>query len=155
MEGKTFLKDVHLGDREEIAPNTKNYAPFQKTMILKSFWVRTKEKENLVWRPKECFSLCYSLVTQTVKNLLAVQEAWIRSWVGKIPWRREWQPTPVFFPGESHGQRSPMGYSPQGQRVRHDWATKHTHTGSTFQVVGSICISYRTCEAGLIFSISR
>ena len=29
-------------------------------------------------------------------------------WVGKIPWRREWQPTPVFLPGESHGQRSLM-----------------------------------------------
>ena len=27
-------------------------------------------------------------------------------WVGKIPWRREWQPTPVILPGESHGQRS-------------------------------------------------
>ena len=27
-------------------------------------------------------------------------------WVGKIPWRREWQPTPLFLPGESHGQRS-------------------------------------------------
>ena len=33
-------------------------------------------------------------------------------WVGKIPWRRAWQPTPVFLPGESHGQRSPMGYGP-------------------------------------------
>jgi len=33
-------------------------------------------------------------------------------WVGKIPWRRIWQPTPVFLPGESHGQRSPAGYSP-------------------------------------------
>ena len=33
-------------------------------------------------------------------------------WVGKIPWRRAWQPTPVFFPGESHGQRSLVGYSP-------------------------------------------
>ena len=33
-------------------------------------------------------------------------------WVGKIPWRRKWQPTPVFFPGESHGQRSLAGYSP-------------------------------------------
>ena len=29
------------------------------------------------------------------------------SWVRKIPWRRAWQPTPVFLPGESHGQRSP------------------------------------------------
>ena len=33
-------------------------------------------------------------------------------WVGKIPWRRVWQPTPVFLPGESHGQRSLAGYSP-------------------------------------------
>ena len=33
-------------------------------------------------------------------------------WVGKIPWRRAWQPTPVFLPGESHGQRSLVGYSP-------------------------------------------
>ena len=33
-------------------------------------------------------------------------------WVGKILWRRVWQPTPVFLPGESHGQRSLAGYSP-------------------------------------------
>ena len=31
---------------------------------------------------------------------------------GKIPWRRAWQPTPVFLPGEFHGQRSLAGYSP-------------------------------------------
>ena len=37
-------------------------------------------------------------------------------WVGKIPWRREWQPTPVFLPGESHGQRSLAGYSPWGHK---------------------------------------
>ena len=35
-------------------------------------------------------------------------------WVGKIPWRREWQPIPVFLPGESRGQRSLVGYSPWG-----------------------------------------
>ena len=35
--------------------------------------------------------------------------------VRKIPWKRAWQPTPVFFPGESHGQRSLEGYSPQGR----------------------------------------
>ena len=38
------------------------------------------------------------------------------SWVGKIPWRREWQLTPVFLPGKSHGQRSLVGYSPWGRR---------------------------------------
>ena len=36
---------------------------------------------------------------------------------GKIPWRREWLPTPLFLPGEFHGQRSLVGYSPWGCRV--------------------------------------
>ena len=46
--------------------------------------------------------------------------------VGKIPWRKKWQSTPVFLPGKTHGQRSCMGYSPWGckESVRHDLATK-------------------------------
>ena len=48
-----------------------------------------------------------SLEAQMVKNLPAVQE----TWVGKIPWRRKWQPTPVLLPGQSHGQRRLVGYS--------------------------------------------
>ena len=43
-------------------------------------------------------------------------------WVGKIPWRGKWQPTPVFLPGESQGQGSLADYSPELQRVRHDLA---------------------------------
>ena len=47
------------------------------------------------------------------------------TWVGKIPWRRKWQPTPVFLPGKSHGQRSLAGYRPQGcKRVGHNLVTK-------------------------------
>ena len=37
-------------------------------------------------------------------------------WVGKIPWRREGQPTPVFLPGKSHGQRTLADYSPWGHK---------------------------------------
>ena len=37
-------------------------------------------------------------------------------WVGMIPWRREWLPTSVILPGEFHGQRSLVGYSPQGHK---------------------------------------
>ena len=37
-------------------------------------------------------------------------------WVGKIPWRREWLPTPVFLPGEFHEQRNLVGYSPWGRK---------------------------------------
>ena len=41
-------------------------------------------------------------------------------WVEKIPWRRVWQPTPVFLPGESHGPRSLVGYGPWGHK---EWDT--------------------------------
>ena len=53
-------------------------------------------------------------MAQRVKNLHAMQETEFDPWVGKIPWRREWLPTLVFLPRESHGQRSPVGYSPWG-----------------------------------------
>ena len=48
-------------------------------------------------------------------------------WVGKIPWRKAWQPTPVFLPGESPWTEEPGGLQSVGlQRVGHDWATKHS-----------------------------
>ena len=50
-----------------------------------------------------------------VKNLPVIQETWVPSLGQKIPWRREWQPTPVFLPGEFYGQRSVAGYSPWGR----------------------------------------
>ena len=37
-------------------------------------------------------------------------------WVGKVLWRRKWQPTPVLLPGKFHGQRSLVGYSPWGRK---------------------------------------
>ena len=48
-------------------------------------------------------------------------------WVGKIPWRRAWQPTPVFLPGESHGQRSLAGHSPWGHKESDtiEWLNKN------------------------------
>ena len=52
---------------------------------------------------------------------------WIPNW--KIPWRREWQLTPVFLPRESHGQRGLMGYSPWGQ-------TRLTNALTFFQIMG-------------------
>ena len=47
--------------------------------------------------------------------------------VGKIPWRREWQPTPVFLPGEFHGQRTLEGYNPWGHKES-DTTEQPTHT---------------------------
>ena len=46
-------------------------------------------------------------------------------WVGKIPWRRKWQTTPVFLSGISHGQRSLSGYSPWD--LKESDIAEHTH----------------------------
>ena len=50
-------------------------------------------------------------MTQTVKNLPAIQETWVKSLGWEDPWRSEWLLTPVFLPTEFHGQRSLLGYS--------------------------------------------
>ena len=63
------------------------------------------------------------LVSQMVENLPAIGETQVRSWVEKIPWRREWLPIPVFLPGDFHEQWSLAACSPWGHRVGHDWAT--------------------------------
>ena len=51
-----------------------------------------------------------------VKNLLAMRENRFNPWVRKMPGRREWQPTPVFLPGEFHGRRHLGGYSSRGHK---------------------------------------
>ena len=66
-----------------------------------------------------------------VKNLPAMQETRRSEFdpcVGKIPWKRKWQPTPVFLPGKFHAQRSIAGYSPWDHRVRHNWTRTQAHT---------------------------
>ena len=50
----------------------------------------------------------------------------LNPWVGKIPWKRKWQPTPVFLPGEFHGRRSLSGHNPWGHRVGHVLVTEHS-----------------------------
>ena len=48
-------------------------------------------------------------------------------WVGKIPWRRKWHPTPVLLPGKSHGRRSLVGYSPWGRKESDTTERLHFH----------------------------
>ena len=55
-----------------------------------------------------------SLVAQMVKDPSAMWENWVQSWVGKIPWRMEWQPTPVFLPGESPWTDKPVWLQSMG-----------------------------------------
>ena len=65
-----------------------------------------------------------------IKNSLQCQRCGFDSWVRKMPWRRKWQPTPVFSPGTSHGLKSLAGYSSWGRRVGHDLATKQVTSNS-------------------------
>ena len=55
-----------------------------------------------------------SLVAQTIENPPSTQETWVQSLGWEDDLEREWQPTPVFLPGDSYGQRSLAGFSPQG-----------------------------------------
>ena len=92
-----------------------------------------------------CRSLRASLVSQRVKCLPAMWEIWVQSlgrewgrpgfnpWVGKIPCRRKWQPTPALLPGKSHGQKSLVGYSSWG-RKKSDTTERLTHTYSAGEV---------------------
>ena len=69
-----------------------------------------------------------------------MQETGINPWVGKIPWRREWLPTPVFLPRESHGQGSLAGYSP--------WSCKESYMTewlSLFTYIYSILTIFKWC----------
>ena len=75
-------------------------------------------KIKCVWL--SMYTLGASQVAQEVKNPPAsagdIKRLGFDPWVGKISWRRKWQLTPVFLPGESHGQRSLAGYSSWGRR---------------------------------------
>ena len=74
-------------------------------------------------------SIRASLEAQMVKNLPGSRRHGFDPWVGKIPWRREWRYTPVFWPGEYHGQKSLVGYSLWGRKESDmtEWLT-HTYT---------------------------
>ena len=78
------------------------------------------------------------------------------TWVGKVSWKRKWQPTPLVLPGNFHAQRGVAGYSPRGLRVRHDRAPEYTNASyyttspsSSWVTVGTCCSSLLIHKAGL------
>ena len=76
-------------------------------------------------------------------------------WVGKIPWRRAWQPTPVFLPGESHGQKSLMGYTVHTVAKSRPWLKwLCTHTVVLKRHVMNICYGKITFSLKIYFPLS-
>ena len=65
---------------------------------------------------RKCRSLHFCLLDLGRSHCLPPPLVWSLLLVWLFPWRREWLPTPVFLPGESHGQRSLAGYSPPGRK---------------------------------------
>ena len=56
-----------------------------------------------------------------------LRRCWLDPWDGKIPWRRKWQPTPVFLPGKSHGQRRLVSYSQWNHKESDTTEQRSTH----------------------------
>ena len=115
-------------------------------LILSAFplWSRWKKKKmpelkantaylrpfgELVWTKMIRTKLWVSLVAHIVRICLQCRRPGFYFWVGKIPWKRERLPTPVFLPGEFHGEISLVLQSMGSQTVVYNWATNtHTHT---------------------------
>ena len=97
------------------------------------------------------FSCVYraSLVAQGLKRLPPMRETRVRSSnagdpglvPGEDPWRRKWQSTPVFLPGEPHGQRSLVGYSPRGPKESDTTERLHLTLASAFVLSAFFCQS--------------
>ena len=80
-----------------------------------------------------------------VKNLFAIQETqktWVQSAGREDPLEKKWQPTPVFLPGESHGQRSLAVYSPKGYKELNMTEQLNTHAVNSFLQLTAFCIKY-------------
>ena len=97
-----------------------------------------------------------SLVAQMVKCCLQRERPRFDPWVGRMPWRRKWQPTPALLPGKSYERRSLIGYSPWG--CKESDTTEQLHSPSPCEVQqilflpgGSVvesacqCKSHRRC----------
>jgi len=107
-----------------VAQLVKNPPAMQETMVLFLGWEDPLEKGYAT------HSSILGLLCDSVSKRICLQSGMpgFNPWVVKIPWRRAWQPTPVFFSGESPcteelGVLKSMG----SQRVGHDLATKHTY----------------------------
>ena len=93
--------------------NTLQYSCLENPMERGAWWATVHEVANSWTQLKQLCMPAFMifmgipLVAQRAKNHLQCRRLGFSLWLRKIPWRREWLPTPIFLPGESHGQRSP------------------------------------------------
>ena len=121
-------------------------------LTYKVYRLNREMPKNIIWAPRTHRTWSVPLHYESQSNsfivVVVLKVIWVGSlvaasarhgfnpWVRKIPWRRKWQPTPVWSPGKCHRQRSLVSYSlwkesdtkSRAQRVGHGWATEQAYT---------------------------
>ena len=82
-----------------------------------------------------------------VKHLPTMREMWFDPWVGKIPWRRKWQPTPVLLPGKSNGRRILVGYSSWGHKESDITEQFHFHFATSWTAARQASLSFTISQS--------
>ena len=120
--------------KKTLSPAVTPHLSLAAINVFPSPWIYLVLEVSHLWNQTMCGLLCLTFFTGCVLEVHPYCSmcqffipfyGWVTSrwkckkcgfhhWVGKTPWRREWQPTPVFLPGESHGRRSLMGCGPKG-----------------------------------------
>ena len=114
-----------------------SYLKICKTKMPTLFLPKKKKKKKSAYKPTHTIETCVVQGSTVFLNSYSVPDAFLGAaacqcrrhrldrWSGKIPWRRKWQPTPVFLLGEPHGQRSLEGpWGHKGSDMTHDWTKR-------------------------------
>ena len=106
LPNRTHLFSLHLAQLVKDLP------------AMRETWIQSLDWEDALEKGKATYSTILGLPLWLSWQRICLQcrTPEFDPWIGKMPWRREWLPTPVFLPGESHGQRTLAGCSPRGHK---------------------------------------
>ena len=115
LDGITDLMDMSLSEVQELVMDREAWCAAIHGIEKSQTWLSDRTELIHVLPIFLDFFLYRSLVSESACQRRRCKRHGFDPWVGKIPWRRKWQPTPVFLPGKCHGQRRSLaGCSPWG-----------------------------------------